>query len=85
MFEGLVVAGEPVLGSDRAAVDVVSHEVFLSFGRLPLYEHRRLGVSGGHDLPGSRGDACSRENTLLKSNRFVIRAQHQLQLLLPLI
>lgn len=65
VFEGFVVTREPLLGSNNAAVDVVSHEVFQMFGRLPLNKHRGLGVSGGDNLTGSRGDACSGEKKLL--------------------
>lgn len=65
VFEGFVVTREPLLGSDNAAVDVVSHEVFLMFGRVPLNKHRGLGVSGGNNLTRSRGDTCSGEKKLL--------------------
>lgn len=69
MFEGFVVAREPLLGSGDAAVDVVPHEVVQMFGNLPLHKHRRLGVSGGDDLTGSRGDACARDKELLLNTR----------------
>lgn len=73
VFEGFVVTGEPLLGSDHTAVDVVSHEVFRMFGSLPLNKHRRLGVSGGNNLTGSRWDACSRKNkSLLNSSNYII-------------
>lgn len=75
MFEGFVVTGEPLLGSDHAAVDVVAHQVFGTFGSVPLNEHGRLRVPGGDDLTGSRGDACSEERKLLSntSNDIVIK------------
>lgn len=55
--EGFVVAGEPLLRSHHAGVDVISHDVFGVFGRLPLDKDGGLGVPGGNDLTRSRGNA----------------------------
>lgn len=70
VFEGLVVAGEPFLGSHHAAVDVVANQVVEVFGRLPLDKDRRLGVPGGDHLARSRGHACTSEksNTLFNES-----------------
>lgn len=75
MFEGFVVTGEPLLGSDHAAVDVVAHQAFGTLGSVPLNEHGRLCVPGGNNLTGSRGDACSeeRESSFNTSNDIVIK------------
>lgn len=61
LFEGFVVTGKPVLGSNHATIDVVPHQVLQMFGCLPLHKHGRLGVPGCNYLPGSRRDACSQE------------------------
>lgn len=62
MLEGFVVAGEPLLGSDHTAIDVVANQVVEMFGRLPLDKNGRLGVPGGDDLARSRRDTCRSEN-----------------------
>lgn len=78
MLEGFVVTGKPLFGSDHTSVDVVSHQVFGKFRRLPLQEHRGLGVPAGNNLTGSRGDACSWERS--QSLIFVIFQSHQFKI-----
>lgn len=68
-----MVAGEPLLGSDHTAIDVVAHQVFGVFGSLPLHKHGRLGVPGGDDLTGSRGDAWRNKN-LVKNLVTTVRS-----------
>lgn len=40
MLEGFVVAGEPLLGSHHATIDIVANQVVEMFWRLPLDKDR---------------------------------------------
>lgn len=39
VFERFVVTREPLFGSNNAAVNVISHQVFQMLGSLPLHKH----------------------------------------------